>query len=102
MRVSQAHSTSCLFSMASNTAEIQLVATSRDLLLDVQTTRVDVCGWPRAEHATAALSLAEAIRLELLLGDAITAAMAASDPRQTRLWSESPAPVRAIHRRRAA
>jgi hypothetical protein len=88
--------------MASASAEIQLVATSRDLLLDVQTTRIDVCGWPKKEHATVVLDFEDAVRLELLLGDAITAATAAEDPRQTSLWSESPVPHRTIPRRRAA
>jgi hypothetical protein len=101
MRLNQPNTTPHLFSMASNTAEIQLVATSRDLLLDVQTTRIDVCGWPKAEHATVVLDFEDAVRLELLLGDAITAAMAAEDPRQTRLWSESPDPVRLKNRRSA-
>ena len=88
-------STSRLFSMASRHAEIQVVA-ANDILLDVQTSRADVLGHFKLNHATCQLSLDEAIQLEQILADAITAASASEDPRQTRLWGPT------IERRRKA
>jgi hypothetical protein len=76
-----------LFSIATPTAEIQLVASSRDLLVDLQATSYDVSGHRRLSHATAALTLDDAIRLEMVLSDAISAVLAIDDPRQTALWS---------------
>ena len=90
-----------LFSIATPTVEIQLVASSRDLLVDLQATSYDVSGHRHLSHATAALSLDDAIRLEMVLGDAISAVLAIDDPRQTALWSpvtysDSPARRRAV------
>jgi hypothetical protein len=76
-----------LFSIATPTVEIQLVASSRDLLVDLQATGYDVSGHRHLSHATAALSLDDALRLEMVLGDAISAVLAIDDPRQTALWS---------------
>jgi hypothetical protein len=80
-----------LYSLASNTTEIQIVSTSRDVIIDTQVEGHDVTGTRRRQHATARLSLDDAVKLEMLLGDAITAALGMPDTRPTRLWSNSAA-----------
>src|ERR1700733_8565091 len=90
-----------LFSIATPNTQIQLVASSRALLADLRPTSYDVAGHRRLSHATAALSLDDAIRLEMVLSDAISAVLAIDDPRQTALWSpatysDSPARRRAV------
>jgi len=99
---------SSLFSMATQTAKIQIVATSRGLLLDVQASWFDTTGHARVGHATTMSCLDQAMRLETLLQEALSAAWdidedgptERSDPRQACLWSPATATERA--RRRAA
>ena len=94
---------SALFSMATQTDQIQIVSTGRGIVLDVQATNVDTEGRPNRCHATTKLALDEAVRFETLLAKAVSAAWDAddplterTDPRQTALWSPSTytAPVR--------
>ena len=85
-----------LFSMAAQSAEIQIVSTSRGIVIDVQATNIATDGHPRRCHAVAKLALDEAARLETLLANAVSAAWDAddfmterTDPRQTALWSNA-------------
>ena len=111
MRSNQAHNTPpLLFSMHTQAAEIQIVSSSRGLVIDVQATNIDTEGHPRGCHAITRLHLDEAMRLEALLGNAISAAWdlddpltERTDPRQTALpaiWSESVS-IQRRHRRAA-
>ena len=96
-----------LFSVGIPSAEIQIVANSTDLVLDLQAENLDTDGQARRCHAVARLPLDIAMQLELTLGRAIDAAWGLddpiterSDPRQTALWSNATFTVPA--RRRAA
>lgn len=85
------HSTTCaLLSMETSSALIQLVTTSRGIVVDVQATNVDTEGNPHLSHALTKLSVDDAIRLELMLQGAIDASFGITprtDARQTALWS---------------
>lgn len=83
-----------LFSMHTQAAEIQIVASSRGIVLDLQATNIDTEGHARASHAITKLCLDEAMGLAALLENAISAAWdiddpmtERTDPRQTALWS---------------
>ena len=89
---------SCLFSMAAGTAGIQIVATSNGLVIDTQVDVHDVTGASRRQHTTARIDIAAAISLELILGDAITAALGIPDTRQTALFGPLVAPARSFRR----
>ena len=97
-----------LLSMAAQSAEIQIVSTSRGIVIDVQATNIATDGHPRRCHAVAKLALDEAVRLEALLGNAVSAVWDAddlpterTDPRQTALWSNASFTI-PIRSRRAA
>jgi hypothetical protein len=84
----------CLFSMGTASTEIQIVSSARGIVLDVQASNVATDGHIHRCHAVARLALDEAVRLETLLGNAVSAAWDAedplterTDPRQTALWS---------------
>ena len=97
-----------LFSMVAQSAEIQIVSTSRGIVIDVQATNIATDGHPCPCHAVAKLALDEAVRLETLLGSAVSAVWDAdelpterTDPRQTALWSNASFTI-PIRSRRAA
>jgi D-alanine-D-alanine ligase-like ATP-grasp enzyme len=82
--------------MVARTAVIQIVSTSKGIVLDVQTTNVATDGRTHQCHAVTKLAADEAMRLQIALQDAIDAAWGTddptterSDPRQTALWSQS-------------
>jgi hypothetical protein len=88
--------TPTLFSMVARTAVIQIVSTSKGIVLDVQATNVATDGRAHQCHAVTKLAADEAVRLEIALQNAIDAAWGTndpiterSDPRQTALWSQS-------------
>lgn len=80
--------TPSLFEMGCPQANIQIVATQHDLLLDLQSKAYDTFGRETAGHATARLPLDTAIGLRDLLERAIDTAEGL-EPRQTALWSNS-------------
>lgn len=99
-----------LFAMSTQAAEIQIVASPRGLVIDLQATNVDTEGHARACHAITRLALDEAMRLQTLLDQAVDAAWdiddpvtERTDPRQSALpaiWSDS-VTIQQRHRRAA-
>lgn len=76
--------------METSSALIQLVTTSRGIVVDMQTTNFDTDGRPRQSQSITKLSIDDAMRLEALLQRAIDASMGITphtDARQTALWS---------------
>jgi|ERR1700679_865658 hypothetical protein len=97
-----------LFSMGTASVEIQIVSTSRGIVLDMQARNTATDGSVQSSHTVAKLALDEAVRLETLLGNAVSAAWDAddvvterSDPRQTALWSPASFTAPATRRRAA-
>jgi hypothetical protein len=85
------HNTSRLFSTADTFGEIQIVAGSDRVAVDMQTRNYDTAGHLRRDHALASLSLTAAARLRDLLSEAIDHAHSVTlDSRQTPLWGRSP------------
>jgi hypothetical protein len=85
-----------LFSVGIPSAEIQIVAISTGLVLDLQAENLDTDGHARRCHAVARLPLDVAVQLRSTLARAIDAAWRLddpiterSDPRQTALWSNA-------------
>jgi hypothetical protein len=85
-----------LFSMATQTALIQIVGIGQGIVLDVQANNVATDGRLHQCHAVTRLALHEALRLETALQNAIDAAWGTDDPisersdsRQTAFWSQS-------------
>jgi hypothetical protein len=68
--------------------EVQIVATPRNVVLDIQSRTRDCDGYERCHYALANLSLNEVHRLRDLLSEAIIVAESA-DGRQPGLWSET-------------
>ncbi len=106
-RLQRPTTTPALFSMVARTAMIQIVSTSKGIVLDLQATNVATDGRTHECHAVTKLTADEAVRLEIALQNAIDAAWGTSDPitersdpRQTALWSRST--FIASWRRRAA
>jgi hypothetical protein len=91
MRRLLANSTSVrLFSTAGTWGEAQLVSTSASIVFDLQSRVYDTAGHLHREHALANLSVATAIRLRQLFGEAIEASLDASAARtQPGLWSDA-------------
>jgi hypothetical protein len=95
MRLQPSTTTPSLFSITTQTALIQIVATSRGVVLDVQATNIATDGRAHQCHATAKLALDEAVRLEDILRRSVDAAWDCeptgrterTDERQTALWS---------------
>jgi hypothetical protein len=92
----QPNTRASLFSVGIPSAEIQIVATSKGLVLDVQAESTGTDGHARRCHAVAKIPLDVAMQLELTLGRAIDAAWGLddpiterSDPRQAALWSNA-------------
>jgi hypothetical protein len=92
----QANTPASLFSVGMPSAEIQIVATSTGLVLDVQAENIGTDGHPHRCHAVARLPLDAAMQFETALQSAIDAAWGLdhpiterSDPRQTVLWSNA-------------
>jgi hypothetical protein len=92
----QANTRASLFSVGTPSTEIQIVATSTGLVLDVQAENIGTDGHSRRCHAVARLPLDVAMQFETTLGRAIDAAWGLnepiterSDPRQTALWSNA-------------
>jgi hypothetical protein len=84
-----------LFSMGTKSAEVQVVANGPNgIIIDAQTVEHDVAGHKRHAHTTIRLSIDDAIRYEIIIGDAISIALEAwqDDPRQTRLWAPAVTP----------
>jgi hypothetical protein len=76
--------------METSSAVIQLVTTSRGIVVDVQTTNFDTDGRPSLCHSVTKLTIDEAMRVEAALRDAIDSSMGITphtDARQTALWS---------------
>ncbi len=95
-RLHRPTTTPALFSMVARTAIIQIVSTSKGIVLDLQATNIATDGRPHECHAVTKLTADEAMRLEIALQDAIDAIWGTSDPitersdpRQTALWSQS-------------
>jgi hypothetical protein len=79
-----------LFSTGGTWGEAQIVATSENIVLDLQSRAYDTTGHLRREHALANLPVATAIRLRQLLDEAIKASLDASSARtQPGLWSDA-------------
>jgi hypothetical protein len=94
MRLSN-HNTTRLLSCAGTFGEIQIVAASENVVVDVEARNYDTAGHLHRDRALANLSLAAAARLRDLLSEAIDHAHAVTlDRRQTALWSDSA--VRAV------
>ena len=74
-----------LISMETSSALIQIVATSRGVLLDLQATNVATDGSKRKSHAITKFTIDDALRFEAGIQRAIDAALEA-DGRQTALW----------------
>ena len=77
-----------LLSPGGTRGEVQLVATSSHVILDLEGRNYDTTGFPCRDRALANLSLETAIRLRELLNEAIAAATEA-DPAHPGLWSDS-------------
>jgi hypothetical protein len=77
-----------LFSTSGTFGEVQIVATPRSVVLDIQSRTRDCDGYERCHYALANLSLNEVHRLRDLLSEAIIVAESA-DARQPGLWSET-------------
>jgi hypothetical protein len=77
-----------LFSTSGTFGEVQIVATPRNVVLDIQSRARDCDGYERCHYALAKLSLNEVHRLRDLLNEAIIVAESA-DARQPGLWSET-------------
>jgi len=88
--------TSRLFSTAGTFGEIQVVSTSRNVVIDVQGRNYDTSGRLHCDHGLAALPLQAAVKLRDLLSEAIDA-LESQDHRQPGLWSDST--VRALGNR---
>lgn len=72
--------------VTASSADVQVVAATSRILVDVQTWHFDTAGQSRRDHACAGLSVSEARRLYVLLGKAIAIAIAAeAEPRQGRI-----------------
>jgi hypothetical protein len=102
----QANTRASLFSVGTQLAEIQIVATASGLVLDLQTDNIETDGHVRRCHAVARFPIDVAMQLETALQNAIDTAWEIDDPvnerpdrRQTALWSPATFTVRA---RRAA
>ena len=83
-----------LFSIGTATTEIQIVATTFGLVIDLQADNIDTDGHARRCHATARLPADVAMQLEIAVQKANDVAWGVddpiterSDPRQTALWS---------------
>jgi hypothetical protein len=70
--------------VTASSADVQVVAATSRILVDVQTWHFDTAGQSRRDHACAGLSVSEARRLYVLLGKAIAIA-AEAEPRQGRI-----------------
>ena len=70
--------------VTASSADVQVVAATLRVLVDVQTWHFDTAGQSRRDHACAGLSVSEARRLYVLLGKAIAIA-AEAEPRQDRI-----------------
>ena len=77
-----------LLSTSGTFGEVQIVATPRNVVLDIQSRTRDCDGYERCHYALANLSLDEVHRLRDLLSEAIIVAESA-DARQPGLWSET-------------
>jgi len=77
-----------LLSLGGTWGEVQLVATSSHVILDLEGRNYDTAGFPCRDRALANLSLETAIRLRELLNEAIAVATEA-DPAHPGLWSDS-------------
>jgi hypothetical protein len=98
MRLNQ-HNTSRLFSTADTFGEIQIVAGSECVVVDVQARNYDTAGHLHRDHALANLSLTAAARLRDLLSEAIDHARSVTlDSRQTALWSNAASTARVARR----
>lgn len=85
-----------LFAITASGGTVQIVASARGIVLDVQSVNTDTEGVERREHAVIRLHLDEAARVETLFRQAVDAAWDAEGPltertdsRQTQLWSDS-------------
>jgi hypothetical protein len=88
MRQLSAHNTLArLLSTAGIWGEIQIVSTSETIVLDIQVHNDDPTGHLHRDHAVAPLSVVTAIRLHILLSEAIEAALD-YEPHQLGLWSD--------------
>jgi hypothetical protein len=92
----QANTRASLFSVGTSSAEVQIVATSTGLVLDLQADNIDTEGHVRRCHATAKLPIEVAMQFETALQNAIDTAWGMydpiterSDPRQMALWLQS-------------
>ena len=70
--------------VTASSADVQVVAATSRILVDVQSWHFDTAGQSRRDHACAGLSVNEARRLYVLLGKAIAIA-AEAEPRQGRI-----------------
>jgi len=77
-----------LLSLGGAWGEVQLVATSSHVILDLEGGNYDTTGLPCRDRALANLSPETAIRLRELLNEAIAVATEA-DPAHPGLWSDS-------------
>lgn len=84
-------STACaLFSMDTRTAVIDVIASSRSIVIDLQATSFATDGRARDTHSFLNLSLDDATRLQAIIGQAIDVLDGGNiDPRQTALWSNA-------------
>ena len=78
-----------LYSTAGTWGSAQIVATQRNVVLDLEGRNYDVSGNLHRDHAFVNLPLETAIRLNVLLGEAIEAALDAPANRQAPLWSDA-------------
>jgi hypothetical protein len=70
--------------VTASSADVQVLAAASRILVDVQTRHFDTAGHSGRDHACADLSVSEARRLYILLGNAVAIA-AEAEPRQSRI-----------------
>jgi hypothetical protein len=76
-----------LTSMGNADFSAQLVSLRDGVVLDITASSYNTLGHRERGHVTARLTLNQAIELERLIGDTISAASEVPDPRQAALWS---------------
>lgn len=78
---------SVLLSVSARRADLQIVATSETVALDLQARNYTADGRLQRQNALAVLSVEEARKVRDLLDQALSASENVADPRQTSLWS---------------
>jgi len=88
MRQHRLHSTGFLRSVGGTFGEVQIVAISNRVVVDLQTQNYDTAGFLNRNHALASLPLDAAIQLRDVLSEAIVTAENAR-PHHPGIWSDA-------------